>query len=151
MKKHCIKSVGLFGVVASILILIGCDHRLSPKFFADKKHRVVTISMVSPPNASACEVDFPVTLLRIRKNDTIAWAADDHDYWIVFTSGVPVGGSPTVKVSQGQVTSDMPPLNLSSATYFKYAIYSADPGATPPPSPCKTDSDDRDTGLNVKP
>jgi hypothetical protein len=109
----------------------------------------VTISSSSTGVSNPCEVDFPVALLRISKHHTIAWAAEDHDFWVAFDSGSPIGTN-SIKVASGTETSSFP-VTSSSAGYFMYAVYDSDPSSSPRPNPCKLATDDHDTGLNVKP
>jgi hypothetical protein len=140
----------------------GCQS--SNRNFLDSKDRVVTISAVTPGNSNPCEVDFPVTLLEMSKNQTIKWFADDSDYWIVFVGrggfDNPIGivgkklkiqkqnsAGPAYKVQLVPAPST-PPTN---PIYFKYAIYNADPDGPTKPVACKDADNDRDTGLNVKP
>jgi hypothetical protein len=142
----------LVGIFIFIALQAGCDKQgSSPNILAGNPHRVVTISSASPGVSNPCEVDFPVASLRISKKHTIAWAAGDHDYWIVFDpgKGSPIGTN-SVKIANGTQTSSFP-INSSSAGYFMYAVYDSDPSGNPPPKPCKAATDDRDTGLNVKP
>jgi hypothetical protein len=126
---------------------VGCQSQSTRDFFKSRPHRIVTISLVTPGDTSACEVDFPVALLRNSKHHTIAWAAEDHDYWIYFPNGNPVGVN-SIKVPNGGQTQAF---NPSTPGYFMYAIYDSDPGPNPSPNAaCKKADDDRDTGLNVK-
>jgi len=63
------------------------------KGFIRGPHRVVTISY-SGGTSGPCEVDYPVTFLRVTKH-TIAWYAADHDYWVYFDNGSPISRSRT--------------------------------------------------------
>ncbi len=141
-------SLNLLGIIVFIAVQAGCAGS-TRNLLAGNPHRVVTISSTSPGVSNPCEVDFPVTLLRISKKHTIAWAAADHDYWILFdaANGSPIGTN-KIKVAKGTQTN---PYNPSSAGYFMYAIYDFDPSDNPQGgAPCKLANDDRDTGLNVK-
>jgi len=82
------------------------------------------------------------------KNHTVAWAAADHDYWILFdvAKGSPIGTN-KIKIANGTQTNPYIP---SLPGYFMYAIYDFDPSGNPQGTPCKVANDDRDTGLNVK-
>jgi hypothetical protein len=129
---------------------IGCRSETPRRFLKSNPHRIVSIS-VNPDDTSRCEVDFPVALLRKSKGHTIGWAADDHDYWIVFD---PVKGSPLAPTGPIYVQQGQPPNSYAIATskydYYMYAIYAVNPDTNPTASPCKTAMDERDTGLNVK-
>jgi hypothetical protein len=161
MKPHHLNA--LAGIVFLIATLVGCSRQGvgggGPSRVLDHNpHRVVTISEATAGSSNPCEVDFPVTLLRVNKNHTIAWYASDHDYWIWFDNGNPVATGPNaaIKVTQGSKTIDYGVgAALPSGTnemYFTYAIYDVDPGPNPSPSTptCKSSSDERDTGVNVK-
>jgi len=139
--------------------LIGCERASTPQraaiFVTSNPHRLVTIS-VSKEDPQKCEVDYPSVLVRSSKHHTIAWAAEDNEYWIKFDAG----GSPidpanrAIDVPRGSQTS--PPFDIpdtATLKYYKYAIYTSNPDtnpANPPPTPCKNADDDHDTGLNVK-
>lgn len=142
----------LLAILILVAVQLAC-HKEGPNanILAGNPHRVVTISSSSTGVSNPCEVDFPVTLLRISKRHTIAWAAEDHDFWVVFdpSNGSPIGAN-SIKVPSGTETNPFP-ITSSSAGYFMYAVYDSDPSSNPPPKPCKAAADDRDTGLNVKP
>jgi hypothetical protein len=152
MKVRHAKALGLITIIASALST-GCgDHKLAPTPFV-KIHRVVTISLVTDNDPSACEVDYPVALLRWGRNHTMNWVSADHAYWLFFPSGSPMGRGYTIPISAGGNTGDLSPVaKPASPTYYKYAIYSQDPGPGPTPvgNPCKDADDQHDTGLNVK-
>ncbi len=152
MKVRNVMALGLVTIVASA-VATGCgDHKFAPTPLA-KIHRAVTISLVTDNDPSACEVDYPVALLRWGKNHTMNWVSDDHAYWIFFPGGSPMGPGFTIPVPAGGNTGDLSVAKkLASPTYYKYAIYSQDPGPGPTPvgNPCKDADDQRDTGLNVK-
>jgi hypothetical protein len=144
----------LAGIFIIILIALqpSCHKEGSnANILAGNPHRVVTISSSSTGVSNPCEVDFPVTLLRISKQHTIAWAAEDHDFWIAFdpSKRTPIGTN-NIKVASGTQTSAFP-ITSSSAGYFMYAVYDSDPSSNPSAKPCKVATDERDTGLNVKP
>jgi hypothetical protein len=151
MKSCHVKALSLIAVII-VAIQTGCHRDAKVVNFAAKKDRVVIISPVTAGVSNPCEVDFPVTLLRVSKKHTMAWAAEDYDYWVVFPSGNPFGISNTIAVPKGTQTNPFPiAINPSSPIYFMYAIYDFDPGAYPDPNKaCKRADDDRDTGLNVK-
>lgn len=164
----------LSSVAILMAVQVGCSqHKAAggggthPMVLDHNPHRVVTISGATPPNSNPCEVDFPVTLLRIGKHHTIAWYASDHDYWIWFNNLSPLldPSNPSnphiqkVYVRKGvqppfDYQVDIPPQNPSpDDMYSTYAIFDADPGPNPDPSEtsaCKKSSDERDTGLHVK-
>jgi hypothetical protein len=145
--------LGLVGIVFFIALQISCNNQGSnPNRPAGNPHRVVTISSAAIGVSNPCEVDFPVTLLRISKNHTIAWKAEDHDYWIAFDLNKSPIGANNIKITNGAKSVDFPiTIGPSSADYFKYAVYDSDPNGNPAPKPCKLATDDHDTGLNVKP
>jgi hypothetical protein len=145
-----IKPLCLVGIVILLAVQSGCDSSHS-KFVTAHPNRVVSISSVTPGSSNPCEVDFPVTLLRKGKHHTIAWAAEDHDYWIKFDSGSPIGLT-QIKVANGTQAGPYPiSISLTSPIYFMYSIYDVDPTSNPTATACKAAADDRDTGLNVKP
>ena len=164
MKRQHITANGLIIIVIMTALPAGGCCRTPKLNPLNSKDRVVTISAVNPGNSNPCEVDFPVTLLKKNKNHTIKWVAEDHDYWIVFdpngafTSPIGSIGTHKIKVSPG---SPMGPYPIAltpppstpppSSVYFTYWIYDKDPDTVPPSQACKKSSDERDTGLNVKP
>jgi hypothetical protein len=150
MKRTLITILGLFAVAVSASTPVDKNQKLGADFFAKKQHRVVTISLTTPKNLSVCEVDFPVAVVSKVKHQTIAWAAEANEFWVVFDDASGPVGNKTIDVPMDNLTEDMPITPSVNPYYFKYAIYSVDPhssGATP----CKASDDDHDTGLNVKP
>jgi hypothetical protein len=129
VKPRNVIALGLVAIATLMAIQTGCGRGSISNVVAGNPHRVVTISSVSPGVSNPCEVDFPVTLLRISKNHTITWAAEDHDYWILFDrgNGSPIGAN-KIFVAKGGRTSQFP-ITIS---------------------PCKRADDEHDTGLNVK-
>ena len=165
MKPLTAKALSPFAVVVLVLLQAGCCRSQNQKTVLDSKDRVVTISASSPPtsnNPHPCEVDFPVTLLRTSKKHTITWNSADTEYWILFdktSSGftTPVGSS-SIYIRTGGTTGSLhinlvppPATPPTSSIYFTYAIYNSNPNNVPKPEPCKSSTDERDTGLNVKP
>jgi hypothetical protein len=173
MKSPYSKALGCVSIL--VAILVGCSHDnqgaagggAHPMLLDHNPHRVVTISgsQVTPPVFNPCEVDFPVTFLRITKSHTIAWYASDHDYWIWFNNVSPLvdPSNPSnphvqqVHVQMGKQSHDydvdIPPQTPPPyEVYFTYAIFDADPGPHPTSetNACKHSSDERDTGVNVK-
>ncbi len=152
MKARHVKALSLITVIVAAT-QIGCHRDAKVVNFAAKKDRVVTISPVTTGVSNPCEVDFPVTLLRASKKHTMAWAAEDYDYWVVFTNNNPFGTYNTIKVPKDSETNPYP-ITIDPASlpiYYTYAIYDFDPGLKPDPNKaCKQAADDRDTGLNVK-
>jgi len=148
-----VRRLGLVVVFTSILIVgAGCNPK-NANILAGNPDRVVTISEVNPGASNPCEVDFPVAQVTKHKNQTIAWAAADHDYWIQFANNSSPIGSVNIPVPSPKKTKGYsiaititPP-----SQYFMYAIYDVDPTTSSSAKPCKDASDDRDTGLNVKP
>jgi len=148
------RSIGLVVLLASIFIVeAGCKNPQNPNILAANPHRVVTISSVSPGASNPCEADFPVTLLTRHKNQTIAWAAADHDYWIQFANGSPIGADNiNIKVpSKGHTDRYSIAPTVTVPQYYMYAIYDVDPTTNSSAKACKAANDDHDTGLNVKP
>jgi hypothetical protein len=154
MKVRHVIGLSLVGIGILIAVESGCHKRSGPgslsNLLAGNPHRVVTISSSSPNVSNPCEVDFPVTLLKMSKHHTIAWAAQDHDYWIAFDPAKNPIGSNNIKVAKGNQT-DRFDITTNKPDYFMYAIYDVDPTNNPHSTPCKSATDDRDTGLNVKP
>jgi len=156
MKKTYVVGLGLIGIAVLVGLQVGC-HRESGSdvelnILAGNPHRVVTISSVSSGSSNPCEVDYPVTFVRIGKHHTIAWEAADYDFWIKFDPAKPSPiNADNIKVKQGNRTNDFPiTIDASKAGYFMYAIFDHDPTANPN-NPCKSATEDHDTGLNVKP
>jgi hypothetical protein len=155
-----LRQVKIIGV-ACMGMLIGCartsnppSEPSAPKLVDGNPHRVVTIASVTPGTSNPCEVDYPVTLLRMGKHHTISWKGSDHAYWVQFNSQSPIGPT-TISVPNGSKTSDYPITVIftdphTTEVYFTYSIYDVDPNTTPTPTPCKKWDDDRDTGVNVK-
>ena len=169
MKRQHITVLGLVGIVTLALLQAGCCRRLNEisliekivrntndRVVRDTKDKVVTIS-VSLDDASKCDVDYPVTFLRIRKDHTITWASADQRYFVLFQGNVvPVGTtsgtSRNIPVPAGGDTGRLIiKIDPSQAGYFQYAIYTVDPIKNPTANPCKKYDEDHDTGLNVKP
>ena len=144
---------GLLGIVGiALAFVIGL--RLRPPGHNANK-RVITISALGP---GKCDVDFPVTVLHYGKGHTVRWASTDNKYWISSISKESSSGSgpnnplvppdDTVVVDPTQGSSEY---HVTSTTnYYMYAIFDHDP-TTNNQNPCKSATDDRDTGLNVKP
>ena len=76
--------------IVSWAVQTGCHKDVDFINFRAKAHRGRNDLSASPSASNPCEVDFPVALLRMSKKHTIAWAAEDHDYWIYFPKGNPV-------------------------------------------------------------
>jgi hypothetical protein len=165
----------LSSVAIFMAVQVGCSQPngaggggVHPMVLDHNPHRIVTISesQVTPPVSNPCEIDFPVTFLRISKHHTIAWYASDHDYWIWFNNLSPLvdPNNPSnpihvqqVYVQKGKKSDydynvDIPPQTPPpNEMYFTYAIFDADPGPNPSETnACKKSSDERDTGVNVK-
>jgi len=144
--------------LAGILILIAVQpacHKesreeiLKENILAGNPNRVVTISKSDTNVSNPCEVDFPVVFLRTNKNHTIAWGAADHDFWVVFPTGSPVGTN-SFKILEGKEAGPFKITPTSPTGYFMYAIYDSDPNSIPAPTPCKLATEDHDTGVNIK-
>src|ERR1700679_3719610 len=131
------------------LVFGGCCRSRIANIIAGNPNRVVTISPVTAGDFRTCEVDFPVSLLRIGKHHTIAWAGDSHEYWVVFENAPgPLAAAPIlpIHVPQDASTGPYSLAQSNSEKYYKYAIYYLEPTANPN-AICKTADDDRDTGL----
>lgn len=160
MKPGHVKALSLAGLAVLGLVQVSCSRgeeraeiirAEAIKSFVTGPNRVVTISY-SGGTAGPCEVDFPVTLLRMSKH-TIAWYALDHDYWVYFDNGSPISGTKTIYVKQSTPVAYSPaPLPSGiNEQYYTYAIYDFQPPVNPSPSAaCKSSTDDHDTGVNVK-
>lgn len=153
MKLLGIRFLGLAGTGALVTFLVGCGHfhgsrPTAEQVLKNSHNREVVISPQKPGSSSPCEVNFPVTLLRTSKKHTIAWVAEDYDYWVKFVAQSPIGEI-TVKVPKDKMAGPFQ-VPVQPDYYFMYAIYDMDPDANPQAKPCKTADDDRDTGLNVK-
>jgi hypothetical protein len=156
MKSHRTFALGISSLVILVAVLAGCSRGIlgeSVESFVRGPHRVVTISY-RDGSSNPCEVDYPVTLLRMSKSHTIAWYADDHDYWVYFDNGFPiVNGTNPIYVKKGAPPKEYS-VALPAATpkmYFTYAVYDSSPGMNPSPNAaCQSATDDHDTGVNVK-
>jgi hypothetical protein len=154
MRAYHVIGLSLVGIGILIAVESGCDKRSGPgsvsNILAGNPHRVVTISSAADSGSNPCEVDYPVTVLKMSKHHTIAWAAEDHDYWIAFdrVKGSPIGSN-NIKVPKGTQTGRFAIATINP-DYFIYAIYDVDPTTNPQSTPCKSATDDHDTGLNVK-
>jgi hypothetical protein len=151
MNRLYFATVGTFAFAASALIPISHSRKVDSGFFAKKQHRVVTITLTTPNVLTTCGVDFPVAVVSKAKHQTIAWAAEDNEFWVVFDDAAGPIGNKTIDVTKDNVTDDMPITPSVAPYYFKYAIYAVNPASMPTPTPCKASDDDHDTGLNVKP
>jgi hypothetical protein len=140
---------GLFAALTCISAFVSCKQQLANYSF--KSDRLVSIA-VSPDDARKCDVDFPVSFMRMRNNAKIGWASDDNAYTVHFVS-YPGGPSPEnpfnptvndIQVPAGGKSALQKLQNSGSGAYYKYEIHDANN------SVCKTADDERDTGLNVK-
>lgn len=156
MKSQRTIALGISSLVILVAVIAGCSRGIlgeSVKTFIRGPHRVVTISS-RDGSSNPCEVDYPITLLRMRKSHTIAWYADDHDYWVYFDNGSPiVQGTNPIYVQRGATPTNYS-VTLPAASqkmYFTYAVYDSPPGLNPSPNAaCQSATDDHDTGVNVK-
>ncbi len=146
--------VGIVGLV--IAFEIGLHLQAPPPPAHNPDNRLITISASPPPDNGKCEVDFPVAFLRYKH--TVQWASNDNKYWISFlTIDSPSGYTAENPLAPPDDPVVVAPLGVSptynvkkKVKYYKYAIFDHDP-ATNNKNPCKTATDDGDTGLNVKP
>jgi len=156
MKPSHAKFLALLGTVVLGAIQSGCKPSpVGPSPAAvpvGNPDRLVTIS---PGSGGACEVDYPVASLKQNQKPkhTISWATESGPYWILFDNrqgglGSPI--DPSNKPIKVAPTAGKFDVEAASPNYYKYAIYTSDPSATPQPPPCKDFDNDHDTGLNVK-
>lgn len=151
MRTHRFMTFTLFAALTCISTFVSCKPQLVTNY-SFKSDRQVTIA-VSPDDATKCEVDFPITFVRVRNNSKIRWASDDNAYTVHFVS-YPGGPSPEnpfnppsndVQVPAGQKSAQQRIQSNGSGAYYKFEIHDANNNV------CKTADDDRDTGLNIKP
>jgi hypothetical protein len=148
-----------FGLVALIALVIAFEvgRRLKMPPVPTPNNRLITISGSPAPDTGKCEVDFPVAFLRYSRN-SVQWASADNKYWISFIMiNAPPNYQPENPLSPPDEPVVVEPHSMSriynvkpKAGYYMYAIFDHDP-ATNSKNPCKAASDDRDTGLNIKP
>ena len=148
MKKSRFVTFALFATLSCISAFVSCKQRQANYSF--NSNRLVTIE-VSPDDASKCDVDFPVSFMRLRNNAKIAWASADNAYTVHFVS-YPLGPSPEnpfnppvdIQVPASGKSALQTLQNSGSGGYYKYEIHDANNNV------CKTADDDRDIGLNIK-
>jgi hypothetical protein len=146
-----------FGVVGIVGLVIAFEiglHLQAPPPPHNPSNRIVTISASPPPDTGKCEVDFPVAFLRYNQNHSVQWASNDNKYWISFLTVDPPPGYTPLAPSDDPVIVEPKSLskmyNVKPKTgYYMYAIFDHDP-STNNKNPCKTATDDHDTGLNIK-
>jgi hypothetical protein len=144
---------GLVGIVGLVIAFEIGFHLKAPPLSHNPKDRLITISASPAPDTGKCEVDFPVVFLRYNQGHTVQWASSDNKYWISFHE---VPGTPESPLDTDEETV-MVYLNHPSQNYrvkhkekyYIYAIFDHDP-STNNKNPCKTATDDHDTGLNIK-
>jgi hypothetical protein len=143
------KVFGLIGVSILTATQIGC--RAKQPLVVINPDKFVTIS-VDADRPGKCEVDFPVTLVRSSKHNSVTWQSEDNNYWIRFdpTLGSPFDPANKAIAVTPTAPSTRPVPTSPNVNYYKYAIYLADPDTDPHAAVCKTADDDRDTGVNVK-
>jgi hypothetical protein len=147
---------GLVGVIG-LVIAFEIGFRLqTPSPPPNPNNRLITISASTPPDIGKCEVNFPVAVLRYSQNHTVQWASNDNKYWVSFlTIDPPAGYTPENPLASADPVviephSESSPYKVKpKAKYYMYAIFDHDP-ATNNKNPCKTATDDHDTGLNIK-
>ncbi len=145
---------GLVGIIGLVIAFEVGLHLQAPPPSHNPKDRLITISASPAPDRGKCEVDFPVVFLRYNQGHSVQWASSDNKYWISFVSddGTPVESplapphNPVVIEAHGasRVYNVKP-----KEGYNMYAIFDHDP-STNNKNPCKTATDDHDTGLNIK-
>jgi hypothetical protein len=153
-----------FGVVGIVGLVIAFEiglHLRAPHA-PNPNTRVITISASPPPDVGKCEVDFPVAFLRYNLNQSVQWVSSDNKYWISFlTIDSPPDLPADYKPENPLAPPDDPVIvepHIQPRTYhvkpktkyYMYAIYDHDP-STNSNNPCKAATDDKDTGLNIKP
>ena len=142
--------LSLVGIIA-LVIAFEVGHHLQPPPSRDSSTRLVTISASS--ETGKCGVDYPVVSLSYSHH--IQWKSNDNKYWVSFLKiEPPPGENPLVPPDDPVIVDLNHPsrsYNVKPKTkYYMYAIFDHDPTINPN-NPCKAATDDRDTGLNVKP
>ena len=140
--------VGIVGLV--IAFEIGIHLRTPPLPSRNPNNRLITISASPAPDVGKCEVDFPVAFLHYQQNHSVQWASNDNKYWISFSSkpGNPLASADDPVIVQPHSLSKMYHVKHQT-NYYMYAIFDHDP-STNNKNPCKSATDDHDTGLNIK-
>lgn len=146
--------VGVIGLVVAFEIGLHLETASPP---CNPNNRLITISASPPPDTGKCEVDFPVAVLRYSQHHSVQWASNDNKYWVSFVSIDPTGRyKPESPLDHGDEPVIIEPHSLSkrynvksNANYYMYAIFDHDP-STNNKNPCKSATDDHDTGLNIK-
>jgi hypothetical protein len=149
--------LGLVGIVGLVIAFEVGLHLQAPPPSHNPNERLITISASPAPDTGKCDVDFPVVFLRYNQGHTVQWASNDNKYWISFREIAAPPGTAESPLDSSEDTV-MVDLNQPSQKYhvkhkekyYLYAIFDHDP-ATNNKNPCKTATDDKDTGLNVKP
>jgi hypothetical protein len=151
-------SFGLVGIVGLVMAFEIGLHLQTPPPPPNPNNRLVTISASPPPDTGKCEVNFPVAVLRYNQNHSVQWTSSDNKYWISFlTIDAPSGYTPENPLAppddpvviQAHTVSKIYHVKPKTK-YYMYAIFDHDP-STNNKNPCKTATDDHDTGLNIKP
>ena len=150
MRTRHFTSFTLLAISICVSAFIACKPKLVGNY-SFKSDRLVTIA--ASPDPGQCEVDFPVTFIRVRNNSKIRWASDDNAYKVHFVkyTGGPSPENPfspslnDIQVPAGQKSSQQTIQNGLSGAYYKFEIHDANNNV------CKTADDDHDTGLNIKP
>lgn len=146
--------VGVIGLVVAFEIGLHLQTASPPP---NPNNRLITISDSPPPDTGKCEVDFPVAVLRYSQHHSVQWASNDNKYWVSFVS---IDAPARYTSENPLVPPDDPviiePHSLSKRynvkpkmNYYMYAIFDHDP-STNNKNPCKSATDDHDTGLNIK-
>ena len=144
-----------FGLVGIVGLVIAFEVGLRLQAKHNPKDRLVTISAAS--ESGKCEVDFPVAVLRYNQGHTVQWASSDNKYWVSFlTIDSPAGYTPENPLAPPDEPVVVDPHSQPKTyhvkpktKYYMYAIFDHDP-STNNKNPCKTATDDHDTGLNIK-
>jgi len=149
--------LGLLGIVGLVIAFEVGLHLQAPPPSHNPNERLITISASPAPDTGKCDVDFPVVFLRYNQGHTVQWASNDNKYWISFRE---IADAPGTAESPLDTSEDTVIVDLNQPSqkyhvkhkekYYLYAIFDHDP-ATNNKNPCKTATDDKDTGLNVKP
>jgi hypothetical protein len=148
---------GLVGIVGLVIAFEIGLHLQTPPPSPNPNNRLITISASPLPDTGKCEVDFPVAVLRYSQNHSVQWASNDNKYWVSFlTIDSPAGYTPENPLAPPDEPVVIEPHGQSKtyhvkpkAKYYMYAIFDHDP-QTNNKNPCKTATDDHDTGLNIK-
>jgi len=157
--------IGLIGLIALVISFeVGRYFRPAPLALHD-----FTIGVQTDSTTGKCIATSPILNMHYTTDDRVQWMDNDtrnHKYWVDFTNVNPPPGSvyppiptspPYTPESPLEHNDDHLLFSPSNPTgffkvkqkdkYYYYAIF--DQGN--PSQPCKVSTDDKDTGLSIKP